>query len=504
MTAAAATNVPQERDVLAGRRGDVLAVLTIVVMVIAVRSPALLLSVADYDESLYLLVARDVLAGHLPYLTVWETKPPLFFFLIAAWSKIFGLSIVSYRFLADAAVAVTALAIYRIGAAFEARGRLIGFTAALTYAGLTVSDSGTASEAEIFIAPFITLAAANILPALAARTGVTARTAFCAGLFLGCATQIKESAGLEALYVGVLGAILLRRNVGALAALIFGAVVPVVLDIVPYAVTSTMPAYLDANLWSLLRRTHTPSHPPYLDVVRQQAEALFPSIFLAAALPQALRHSASRDRRLIYLLVAWCVIDLVTVAGIREFLAYQFLPVMVPLSVISAWTAVRLLGSRASLVPAALSIAIGIIVIHDAGQLVTAQRTLVQRYVRNDRYYGDDTMRIAAYLDAHRGTGKWLYVARDEPVLYFLTGAPVPTRFPFPPHLIQPEQEQVAGTDGAAEIRRIFSRKPRYVVFDGPVSRPEDAAVAVIAQNLRTDYDVVFSVDARRVYCRHL
>ena len=140
---------------LRSRRRDLIAALAIAVVVVVARAPALLRSVADYDESLYLLVARDVLAGNLPYVTVWECKPPLFFFLIAGWLKLFGLSIVSYRFLADAAVFVTAYALYCIGRALPTRGTLIGSTAALTYVGLTLSDSGTASEADIFVAPFL-------------------------------------------------------------------------------------------------------------------------------------------------------------------------------------------------------------------------------------------------------------------------------------------------------------------------------------------------------------
>jgi hypothetical protein len=363
-------------------------------------------------------------------------------------------------------------------------------------------DSGTASEAEIFVAPFIALGAAGVIRAFAARTRLAVGRAFCVGLTLGCATQIKESAALEALFFGVLAATLLQREVRAWAALLLGAAFPMVLGILPYAATATMPAYLDANLWSLLRRTHTPSHPPFFDVVRQQAEALFPSIFLAVAVPQAMRRAPAREWRLIQTLLVWCGVNLVTVAGIREFLAYQFLPMMVPMSLLSAWIVIRLLGSRASTPCFAVAAAIGIIIVHDAGQLVTAQRTLVQRYVHGDRYYGDETARIAAYLVAHRGTGTWLYVARDEPVLYVLTGAPVPTRFPFPPHLIQPEQEQVAGTQGATAIRQIFSLQPKYVVFDGSTNTPQNQEIATITQNLRAGYDVVFAIGARRVYRR--
>jgi len=59
-------------------------------LVVVSRAPVLLQSVASVDEGLYALVAREWLRGHLPYTSVWETKPPFFFALLAGAFALFG------------------------------------------------------------------------------------------------------------------------------------------------------------------------------------------------------------------------------------------------------------------------------------------------------------------------------------------------------------------------------------------------------------------------------
>ncbi len=56
------------------RRGIVVAAGFIIVAV-SVRAPALLYSVLNYDESMYLLMGLEFARGHLPYTTVCDLKP---------------------------------------------------------------------------------------------------------------------------------------------------------------------------------------------------------------------------------------------------------------------------------------------------------------------------------------------------------------------------------------------------------------------------------------------
>ena len=49
--------------------------ISFVVGAILLRSPALLYSVLNYDESMYLLMGAEFARGHLPYTTVCDFKP---------------------------------------------------------------------------------------------------------------------------------------------------------------------------------------------------------------------------------------------------------------------------------------------------------------------------------------------------------------------------------------------------------------------------------------------
>ncbi|NJE42279.1 glycosyltransferase family 39 protein [Thermococcus sp. GR6] len=53
----------------------------------------------DYDEGTYLLIARLINHGYLPYRDIFAVHPPLYYYLLAIWLKIFGDSYVTGRML---------------------------------------------------------------------------------------------------------------------------------------------------------------------------------------------------------------------------------------------------------------------------------------------------------------------------------------------------------------------------------------------------------------------
>ena len=46
--------------------------------------------VLDWDETTFMLMAQDVLRGNLPYVHIFDNKPPGMFFILAAAMKLFG------------------------------------------------------------------------------------------------------------------------------------------------------------------------------------------------------------------------------------------------------------------------------------------------------------------------------------------------------------------------------------------------------------------------------
>lgn len=54
---------------------------------------------SDYDEGTYLLIARSINQGYLPYRDIFAVHPPLFYYLLALWLRIFGDSLIAGRLL---------------------------------------------------------------------------------------------------------------------------------------------------------------------------------------------------------------------------------------------------------------------------------------------------------------------------------------------------------------------------------------------------------------------
>jgi len=47
-----------------------------IVLVCVLRISTFFQSVIDWDESVYLLMSKSILDGNLPYIQVWDHKPP--------------------------------------------------------------------------------------------------------------------------------------------------------------------------------------------------------------------------------------------------------------------------------------------------------------------------------------------------------------------------------------------------------------------------------------------
>lgn len=74
-----------------------------------VRFPYFFKAVYDWDESTFILLAQTLLEGDLPYLDLWDNKPPLLFSTYAAFIAAFGPSVAAVRAGGAAMVALTAL-----------------------------------------------------------------------------------------------------------------------------------------------------------------------------------------------------------------------------------------------------------------------------------------------------------------------------------------------------------------------------------------------------------
>ena len=112
---------------------DVAALAFLAVTALFFRLIAFPQAVIDWDESVYLLMARSMLQGHMPYTAVWDHKPPGVYVLFLLAQVLFGQSILSIRILAVLAVTASCFLLYLYGRNVLG-SRRIGLLAGLFYA----------------------------------------------------------------------------------------------------------------------------------------------------------------------------------------------------------------------------------------------------------------------------------------------------------------------------------------------------------------------------------
>ncbi|MEQ1872260.1 MAG: hypothetical protein ABL953_00920 [Ilumatobacteraceae bacterium] len=162
------------------------------------------------DEGGILSVARDWSSGGTLYQNVWIDRPQGLMALFRGWDAIPGTGVSSVRMLAVLFGAVAVVASASVGRSlFSAR---VGAFAAWFTAALTASPllEGFASNGELLSAAFA-LGGLAIMAAVVAER-ITLPWLFPAGLLLGCALAIKQSAFdiLLAIFAWLLVAWLLR------------------------------------------------------------------------------------------------------------------------------------------------------------------------------------------------------------------------------------------------------------------------------------------------------
>jgi len=481
-------------------RTDIGVVVILLALTIVVRAGALFVSVIDWDESLYALVARELVRGHLPYTTLWVNKPPGLFLIIAAGLKLFGTNVIALRLLADFAVALGAFLIYRLGMAFGGNARIIGIIAAIFYIAATAEGGGLATNSEIFLVPLLCAALLVVLQPQRSRSPLSSRSAVWLGLWVGLSLQVKETAIIEgAAIVGI--AFLFRRiDIRRFTLIATMAVLPTVIALGSYALAHQLPAYLDANLYSSQRFSQFIGLPP-ADVgltMLREAGLLAPLPLLAPiaiAIGLVDSNLSTTARAAIAAFSLWLAAAFLDLLVVREYAGHQFVMLIPPMALLSAWAlwyfAARLAHAR-SWVAAALAI---VYLAHAVPALLHDVRIVRERIATGNPAAGDEYSLVAQVVKEKMHGDRSLFVMHSQPVVYLLANADIPSRYAYPPFFEYLVQEQIAGIDGASEVRRVRLSKPHFLLTTYWVTDVDSRTLQAELERLYPDYQVAYSRD---------
>jgi 4-amino-4-deoxy-L-arabinose transferase-like glycosyltransferase len=152
--------------------------------------------VLDWDESTFALMAQDVAHGNLPYVNIFENKPPMLFLTLGLWIKLFGENIVALRLFGDLCFLIVCVFTFFIGKRITSSAAA-GFGVMFLIA-VSASRFAQHTQAEH-------LAMAFLMPAIwlmGGRSRSLSRT-FGAGLLVSLAVLTRTNLAYVALFAGV-------------------------------------------------------------------------------------------------------------------------------------------------------------------------------------------------------------------------------------------------------------------------------------------------------------
>jgi hypothetical protein len=415
------------------------------------------------DEEFYLLVARAMWRGALPYVDIWDRKPIGLFLLYlpaAPFSPQAGVYI--YQSLALLAVIATAWLVV-------ATARRVGWGRGALVAGilyilcLDLAD-GQGGQSPVFY----NLAMIGAVALLAATRPVERRTALAAMALVGIAIQIKYSVVFEGMWIGLcLMGQEYRTTRSALRTIGWGAVLAVValaptaMALSYYVAIGQEQAFVFANFLSILHR-HADPAAMQIDNAIVALELLGPLVVLSlASINAAAGDTGQRAAR--GFLLGWLAVAVAGFVAFGGWYNHYTLPVMLPGCLCTAgFFGDRRLGRRVAAPVIAL--------VFVAGQVVLASEL---------RHRGTPAQFAALVRAVGPGPGS-LYGDMGHPALHMFTGRPALTRYLFPSHLQIAREAGAIGVDQAAELDRIFARQPDVVTIEGPDNGAAPARVAQV------------------------
>ena len=459
-------------------------------MTLLARVPSWRISLIDADEFAFILSAREILHGHLPYTTFFDIKPVGSSVLLALAMAMFGQSLLAIRLFGAACVLAASLCLYETTRLVTRRWNA-AVAPPMLYIAFTVLFHGLATMTEVVLAPF-TCAGVALLALYAVRQVKPFRLVlviFAAGAAFGLATWIKTVPVLPAAVLG--GGALLhhlttrRSSLPAIAlhglCFLAGFILPTAVTVAVYVQAGALPEFIYANYGFM----HTYVQKPPLAVAGVKLVTVLVEMWplvLAAAIGAVLDTRDLLARRSLDVLAAgsylWLSAETIASVAPLQMYPHYFLMIVPPLCILSG----RCLARVAALAIAPERSVAGFAALVAAAMLVPVLPTVWTNAVtlvgRPD--VQRDSARVIEGLmpaDDH----SLFVLSYDLMADYFYTGSPLPNRVAIPAHLFGP-QSRLSESDPGSVLEAILARDPQVILMDQETygrDVPEEARAAI-------------------------
>ena len=467
-------------DACAARLRDRPALTAFIVIVLAVvleRLPTIGFAYLNVDESAYLLIGAAFRHGAIPYVDIIDRKPFGLYLIYAFADWAFSDAISGARILGGICTIVSAWFVALIGRQFLRLSWTASTLAGVWFSFYAIVYGGDAAQYNVFVMPFVAVAAFLVLRALAdveAGRAPSASEIGLSGLLLGLAMQVKYTPAFEATGFGLLLIYAGWRNrvalgahgIGALsrgiALMILGGLLPTAIALGAYWSIGHLDAFIFYNFTTNVVRPVT-DYSAGLLAFRIGEVLLVVHPLLVCAVVYMLRGGAKAaseqgpaHRWVDTVLVIWLTAAVFGALVQRQPYLHYFYAIVPPLALF----ALAVLGARGRFTKAAKRW----VVVYTLAPLVG----YAGGWTWESWDHGSPMLprEIARTLRAENVSS--LYVFNSFGIIYYLSGLPSPTKFTLPTHLLRDLEAASFQFDAVAEVKRILDSHPQVIVVTRP------------------------------------
>ncbi|MGL4622683.1 ArnT family glycosyltransferase [Chroococcidiopsis sp.] len=438
------------------------------------------------DEGLYFLIARDWIAGKLPYTGIWDNKPIGIYIIYLLSILFFGNSVFSTAISACIAVTLTCFILYKFGRLISDRQLQTGLIAGLLYATFSTGNDELAANTEIFFAVFTTFSFYQLFQVNTENSvRCNSLRLFIIGLAMGIALSIKQVIIFEFIAIVIFTAIALRflppktkkyrikYLCQSYVFLLLGFLLPTILIVFYFWINGHFNDYISANFTANLLRV-TGERITLASLASGLTIQIKRNLFLLLGLlatPIYMttigKKNLGENRKLTYLLV-WMFAAILGISSPKSFYPNYFIQVLPSLSLLTAYlinSAISKINENASIQKIILLSFVLVTPIFNNlyPQIQLSGKYVYFRSIKGIEDWGNTPSAIARYLNQRVASSDYIYVFNYHAVIYCLVRANMPTRYAFP-LFITTKLAKITGKDPAKELDAIMAKKPLYVI----------------------------------------
>lgn len=433
------------------------------------------ISTFNIDESVYLLGSRGILNGEIPFISenfVWDHKPIGIYYIYAFIQLIFGQSITAIRIGSIITISLTAWFLYMIGITYFKK-RIIGIVAAILYLFLSPANEGLSANTEIFSSLLIVAAFYvffRYLDINQEQKDLKGKVYFLIiGILIGLSFNIKFIGIFEAGSIMIILLLYYYQNKALFKKEILFNIIIMVSVIIFIFLCQFLFYYIRGNfdyvfksiiLSNFYHVLKQPSHQErtiyFMDELK---ERWLIYICLIISIIRSFNDSVKNIKKTHILI--WFLSSFLTLIILGALYKHYMLQLLPPLCIISAIVIDegfdRFFQRYKMLYIFILSFII----------IIGCYNTL-NSFIFSGRYrshYNDTPKKISQFINKDPGS---VFVINYEPIIYYLTKSPLPTKYAFSPFILKEHYQdmlKIFGETQENELRKALNTKPDYIVL---------------------------------------